>query len=123
MRQILRYIECFSFFFYLNVPYLLTYLIIIYHYITSSVSKEQIKAHSWTSCSLFVIKAGKAVPCCTWGHFKCDGGALPLCGVNSWPKVPLPFTTLDCCCPLVSTDGMNIFLNFANSINLSLIII
>ena len=60
-----------------------------------------------------------------WGHFECDGGGvLPLCGVNSWLGVPLPFTTLYyCCCPLVSTNGMNIFLNFANSITLSLIII
>ena len=36
--------------------------------------------------------------------------------------VPLPFTTLHCCCHLVSTDGMNIFLNFANSITPSLLI-
>ena len=65
--------------------------------------------------------------CCAWGHFECGGagGALLLCGVNSWPGpgVPLPFTTLHCCCPLVCTDGMNIFLNFANSINSSLLII
>ena len=58
-----------------------------------------------------------------WGHFECDGGALPLCGVNSWPGVPLPSTTLDYWCPQVSPDCMNIFLNFANLIPLSLIII
>ena len=99
------------------------WLIIIYHYIPSRIYREQIKAHPWTSCSLFCTKAAKTVPCCTWGHFECGGGALPLCDVNSWPGVPLPFTTLHCCCPLVSTDGMNIFINFANSITLSWIMI
>ena len=116
--------------FYLNVSYLLTYLIIIYHYIPSSVSREQMKAHPWTSCSIFATKAARTVPCCccAWGHDdECDGtgGPLPLCGVNRWPGpgVPFPFTTLHCCCPLVCTDGMNIFLNFANSITSSLLII
>ena len=37
--------------------------------------------------------------------------------------LPHPFTTLHCCCPLVCTGGMNIFLNFANSITSSLLII
>ena len=106
--------------FYLNVSYLLTYLIIIYMYLLVTVSREQLMEHSWTSCSIVATKAARTVPCCcTWGHFECDGGgALPLCGISSWPDpgVPLPFTTLHCCCPLVSTDGMNIFLNFANGL-------
>ena len=87
------------------------------------------KAHPWTSCSIFATKAARTVPCwcCAWEHFDFDGagGALPLCGVNSWPGkgIPLSFTTLHYCCPLVCTDGMNIFLNFANSITSSLLII
>ena len=36
---------------------------------------------------------------------------------------PCPTVPLDCCCTLVSTEGMNIFLNFADSITLSLTII
>ena len=74
--------------FYLNVSYLLTYLTIIYHYIPSRVSREQMKAHPWTSCSVLAAKAARTVPCCccAWGHFECGGagGALPLCGVKSW---------------------------------------
>ena len=42
--------------------------------------------------------------------------------INSWLGIPLPFTTVDFCCSLVSTDSMNIF-NFGNSITLSLFII
>ena len=109
------------------MSYLLTYLIIIYHYIPSRISREKMKTHPWTNCSLCSTKAARTVPCCccAWGHFEYGGAgvALPLCGVNSCPGVPLPFTTHDCCCPLVSTTVMNIFLNFANSITLSLIII
>ena len=106
-----------------HIYWLIIITIIIYHYIPSRISRKQMKAHSWTSCSLFATKAARTVPWWTWGHFECNGGALPLCGVSSWTGVPLPFTTLDCCCPLVSTEGMNILLNFANSITLSLIIV
>ena len=74
--------------FYLNVSYLLTYLsittlsIIIYHYMPSSVFREHMKAHPWTSCSIFATNAARTVPCCCCarGHFECGvaGGALPV---------------------------------------------
>ena len=81
-------------------------------------SLGNMKAHSRMSGFLFATKAAWWVCCCAWGHFEC--GALPA-GPRGPP--PCPTVPLDCCCTLVSTEGMNIFLNFADSITLSLTIL
>ena len=71
------------------------------------------KPHPWTSWSIFAILNVVVVERC-----RCVASTAGRAQGN-----PLPTSTPDCCCPLVSTDGMNIFLNFADSITLSLIIL